>query len=114
MFERNASSTGIVPGGGPVFDRLAAVYRMNLYVLLAIALGAITGVTDSRVTRPSLAGVVDECGIRADVQVADVSRGHVPHRHSESLVRAFAPMSMRRVDVPMAGATTPRAPSDNC
>lgn len=86
---------------------------MNLYVLLAIALGALTGVTDSQVTRPSLARVVDECGIRADVQVASVVRDHVPHRHSESLVRAFAPMSLRRVDVPMAGATTPRAPAAN-
>ena len=87
---------------------------MNLYVLLAIALGAITGVTDTRVTRPSLARVVDECGVRADVQVVSVPRNPVPHRHTESVVRAFAPMSLRRVDVPMAGATTPRAPSANC
>jgi hypothetical protein len=87
---------------------------MNLYVLLAIALGAMTGVTDVRVARPSLARVVDECGIRADVQVTSVARDHVPHRHTESLVRAFAPLSLRRVVVPMAGASSPRAPSVNC
>ena len=83
---------------------------MNLYLLLAIALGAISGTTEAPVARPAFA-VVAQSGVRAEVQA----------RHSESRIanrdsRFGAPILHRasisiRLEAPLTGAASPRAPS---
>lgn len=83
---------------------------MNLYLLFAIALGAIGGTTEAPVARPALA-VVARSGVRAEVE----------DRHSESRFanrdsRFGAPILHRapvpaRLTPPLTGAASPRAPS---
>jgi hypothetical protein len=81
---------------------------MNLYLLFAIALGAITGATEAPVPRPAFAVVAKS--VRAERAVI---------RASSTLPRStFAPraafagsQSVARVDAPLTGAGTPRAPS---
>jgi len=41
---------------------------MNLYLLFAIALGAITGTTEAPAARPRLANVTAECGVITNEQ----------------------------------------------
>lgn len=82
---------------------------MNLYLLLAIALGAITGTTEAPVARPAFA-VVAKSGMRAERQVARAV-ATLP-RSTSSPRPAFAPWrTVARVDAPLTGAGTPRAPS---
>jgi hypothetical protein len=84
---------------------------MNLYLLLAIALGAIAGTTEAPVVRPALSAVVAKSGVRAERQMRSVEGRHsclplvagqarVPVLHHEI-----------RVEAPLTGATTPRAPT---
>ena len=87
---------------------------MSLYLLIAIALGALTGVTEVPAARPALAGVVAvtseararQQAIRARVPLAGNVRPSGPAR------RLFA-FCIRRVDAPLSGAGSPRAPSHN-
>jgi hypothetical protein len=87
---------------------------MSLYLLLAIALGALTGVAEVPAARPAFAGVVAlpseararRQAIRARVPLAGKVRTPRPAR------RLFA-FRIRRVDAPLSGAGSPRAPSHN-
>jgi hypothetical protein len=84
---------------------------MNLYLLLAIAFGAITGTTDVPVVRAARAGVAAECGVRAGEQsVASPQRAHHAQR-AATAARADRHNDFARVDAPLAGAATPRAPA---
>lgn len=83
---------------------------MSLYLLLAIALGALTGVADVPAARPAFA-------------VAHASERRVKRQVVIGRVRASRPARrlvtfLNRVDalltVPLAGAASPRAPSRNC
>jgi len=83
---------------------------MNLYLLLAIALGAISGTTEAPLARPAFA-VVAKSGVRMEVE----------DRHSESRFanrdsRFGAPILRRasvpaRLAPPLTGAASPRAPA---
>jgi hypothetical protein len=82
---------------------------MNLYLLFAIALGAITGTTEAPVARPAFA-VVAKSGVRAERQAERVVATML--RCTASPRAAFAPWrTVARVDAPLTGAGTPRAPS---
>jgi len=82
---------------------------MNLYLLFAIALGAIA--PQAPAPRPAFAAVVAKSCVRAEVEI----------RHSESRFairdsRFGVPILHRasvsaRIDAPLTGAGTPRAPS---
>ncbi|HEY6140438.1 MAG TPA: hypothetical protein VI670_22000 [Thermoanaerobaculia bacterium] len=81
---------------------------MNLYLLFAIALGAITGTTEAPVPRPAFAVVAKS--VRAEVEdrhsCLSPAQGQasVPVLHGASWRPA-------RIDAPLTGAGTPRAPS---
>jgi hypothetical protein len=87
---------------------------MSLYLLIAIALGALTGVADVPASRPAFAGVVARSSearsrrqaIRARVPLAD--RVRVPRA-----ARRLVSLLVRRSDAPLTGAASPRAPSHN-
>ena len=82
---------------------------MNIYLLFAIALGAITGTTEAPVARPAFA-VVAKSGVRAERQAARVSATIL--RYTASPRAASTPWrAVARVDAPLTGAGTPRAPS---
>ena len=93
--------------------RYANDLRMNLYLLLAIALGAITGTSEAPVARPAFAAVVATSGVRAERQVVraamSLSGGQalLPVRGQATGKSACPPRS----EAPLTGAGTPRAPS---
>ena len=83
--------------------------QMNLYLVLAIALGAVSGTTVAPVARPLAASVVHlECGGRA----AALERRERQHgsRTPESIRPPARRLSLavRRI---LTGAATPRAPA---
>ena len=90
---------------------------MNLYILFAIALGAITGATDTSVVRPAFvlargegSGVrqrrtADRRLVRRVVSVITRPAARVRFVAADVLFRACAPLS---------GAASPRAPARNC
>jgi hypothetical protein len=87
---------------------------MNLYLLFAIALGAITGTTEAPVARPRLASVAAECGVMSSEQVVTSPRSALHHARSESTAPRVIDDAPARIEAPLAGAATPRAPATNC
>ena len=82
---------------------------MNLYLLFALALGAISGTADAPAARVPFAAVVAKSGVRAEARervVAVAIPATSTPRASFASARVFA-----RVDAPLTGAGTPRAPS---
>jgi len=87
---------------------------MNLYLLLAIALGAISGTTDMPSTRTSLASVAAECGVVTSEQAIASPRSSQHHARSESTAPRVIDEAPARIEAPLAGAATPRAPATSC
>jgi hypothetical protein len=87
---------------------------MNLYLLLAIALGAITGTTEAPVARPRLANVAAECGVITSEQSTSSPRSSQHHARSESTAPRVIDEAPARIEAPLAGAATPRAPATSC
>ena len=83
---------------------------MNLYVVLAIALGAITGVSRPPVAQPRLAAVSATSESRGEQRAAEVV---VSPNQSARQPRAHQPAGRRRALAlaPLTGAATPRAPA---
>jgi hypothetical protein len=87
---------------------------MNLYLLLAIALGAISGTTEAPVARTSFASVAAECGVVTSEQAITSPRSSQHHARSESTAPRVIDEAPARIEAPLAGAATPRAPATNC
>jgi hypothetical protein len=87
---------------------------MNLYLLLAIALGAISGTTDMPSARTSFAAVAAECGAVSSEQAITSPRSTQHHARSESTTPRVIDEAPARIEAPLAGAATPRAPATNC
>ncbi|HEV7427384.1 MAG TPA: hypothetical protein VGQ46_13550 [Thermoanaerobaculia bacterium] len=87
---------------------------MNLYLLLAIALGAISGTTEVPVARTSFAAVAAECGAVSNEQSIASPRSNEHHARSESTAPRVIDEAPARIEAPLAGAATPRAPATNC
>jgi hypothetical protein len=85
---------------------------MSLYLLLAIAFGALTGAAEVPAARPAFAGVVARAG-----ETRAKRRQILSDRVSLTPVRALRPARrlaaflIRSVDAPLTGAASPRAPS---
>ena len=84
---------------------------MNLYLLFAFALGAITGTTEAPVARPAFAAVVAKSGVRAERQIVRAVTASLLRSAAAPRVRFAAWQSPARVEAPLTGAGTPRAPS---
>ena len=95
------------------FDTLALA-RMNLYLLLAIALGAISGTTEAPVARTRFANVAAESGVVSSEQSIASPRSSQHHARSESTTPRVIDEAPARIEAPLAGAATPRAPATNC
>jgi hypothetical protein len=87
---------------------------MNLYLLLAIALGAISGTTDMPSARTSFAAVAAECGAVSGEQAITSPRSTQHHARSESTTPRVIDEAPARIEAPLAGAATPRAPATSC
>ena len=87
---------------------------MNIYLLLAIALGAISGTTEAPVVRTSFASVAAECGVVISEQAVTSPRSARHHARSESTVPRIVDDAPARIEAPLAGSATPRAPATNC
>jgi hypothetical protein len=85
--------------------------QMNLYLVLAIALGAVSGTTTAPIARPLAANVVHlECGGRA--AVLECRERQHGSRTPESIRRAARCLPrVARLEVPLTGAASPRAPA---
>jgi hypothetical protein len=87
---------------------------MNLYLLFAIALGAISGTAEVTVVRSGLASVVNECrGMRSEQSVVS-PRSALHHARSESSAARGVDQASVRIQAPLTGAGTSRAPATNC
>lgn len=86
---------------------------MTFYILFALALGAISAVTEAPVARPAVANVERACGIRQERRGAGGSSRTVRRQGARRAI-AFSPSSRHRADAPLAGAATPRAPGRLC
>lgn len=83
---------------------------MNLYLVFALALGAISGTATTTVVAP-VASVVAARAERAIVRGPALAVRVEPNRLKPVLHRiAFALFG----EVPLTGAATPRAPAHNC
>jgi hypothetical protein len=87
---------------------------MNLYLLLAITFGAISGTTEAPVARPGYANIAAECGVMTSEQSIASPRSALHHARSESTAPRVVDGAPARIEAPMAGASTPRAPAINC
>jgi hypothetical protein len=87
---------------------------MNLYLLLAIALGAISGTTDVPSARMSFAAVAAECGAITTQQAITSPRSALHHARSESTASRVIDEAPARIEAPLTGAATPRAPATDC
>ncbi len=83
---------------------------MNLYLLFALALGAITGAADAPAARPAFAAVVAKSGVRAERQIVRVEDRHFCLSPARGQARVPL-LHESRVEAPLTGAGTPRAPS---
>jgi hypothetical protein len=87
---------------------------MNLYLLLAIALGAINGSSEAPVARTRFANVAAECGAITSEQAVTSPRSTLHHARSETTTPRVIDEAPARIEAPLAGAGTPRAPATNC
>jgi hypothetical protein len=81
---------------------------VNLYLLFALALGAV--IPQAPAARPAFAAVVAKSGVRAERQVVRVAARHARLAPAQGQARVPV-LHELRVDAPLAGAGTPRAPS---
>jgi len=84
---------------------------MNLYLLFAIALGAITGTTEVPVARPAFAAVVAKSGVRAERQIVRAATASMLRSASAPRAAFGSWRAPARVEAPLTGASTPRAPT---
>ena len=84
---------------------------MNLYLLFAIALGAITGTADAPAARAPFAAVVAKSGVRAERQVVRAATASMLHKASAPRAAFASRRAPARVEAPLTGAGTPRAPA---
>ena len=87
---------------------------MNFYFLLAIALGAISGFTEPPASPRALAGVVNEYGSRSTRRAVRARGPVLPHARARAAAASVAFRLSPRVDAPLTGAATPRAPASRC
>ena len=87
---------------------------MNLYLLFAIALGAISGTAEPTVARPRFADVAAECRAMSCEQSIASPRSTLHHARSESTAPRVVESAPSRIEAPLSGAATPRAPATNC
>jgi hypothetical protein len=95
------------------FDTLTLA-GMNLYLLFAIALGAISGTAEPTVARPRFADVAAECRSMHGEQSIASPRSTLHHARSESTAPRVVESAPARIDAPLSGAATPRAPATSC
>jgi hypothetical protein len=86
---------------------------MNVYLLIAIALSAMSAVTEAPAARTSFAQVASECGIRADERAIRRATSTLRGTSNARVTKRFAIAAILRVVAPLAGAITPRAPAFN-
>ena len=82
---------------------------MSIYFLIAIALSAMSAVTEVRVARPSLAMVANEA-VRSERRAVRVVR----RRYAKRVGQAFLPDRPDKNVWPTLFNVSPRAPSRNC
>jgi hypothetical protein len=84
---------------------------MNFYFLVAIALGAFSGLTEPAAAPRTLAGIVHEHGIRSARRAVRIAGPVLPHARVRAASSPVALRATPRVEAPLTGAATPRAPS---
>src|SRR6185369_15635294 len=94
-------------------DNLGRAFLMNLYVLFAIGLGAISGRWEPSVSPRALARVVDVRGARAGGQQIAAVRAAFSRENATRSVQRPRILAFARLEAPHTGAATPRAPATN-
>lgn len=82
---------------------------MNVYLLFALAFGALTGVADVRMPRSAVVSI----RVRSECRAAIASRrSQVARSEKRSDLRPATRNAL--VSLPLTGATSPRAPAVTC
>jgi hypothetical protein len=84
---------------------------MNLYLLFAIALGAISGISEPSVAPRAFASVMDVRRARAGRRAIAAARVAFTRGASQRGPIQSRPLSFLRIDAPLSGAASPRAPA---
>ena len=87
---------------------------MSFYIFFALALGAISAVTDAPMVRPAVENVVRAYGERSETRAARgvvFAARRIRDRRATAL---FASALPRRCSWALSGASTPRAPGRTC
>lgn len=87
---------------------------MSFYILFALALGAISAVTDAPMARPAVENVVRAYGERAESRAVRGVASAVRRARDRRANALFASALPRRGGSPLSGASTPRAPGPTC
>ncbi len=87
---------------------------MTVWILLTLALGAITGTAETPLLRSHCASSVARSGMAAEQRASRtvVLKGHRPRSAREATKSAAR--SGIRTEIPLTGAAAPRAPAPNC
>jgi len=84
---------------------------MNLYVLFALAFGAISGFSEPCAAPRAFASVVDVRRSRGVRRAIAASRIVFARGGSAQSVRAPRPFFLARIEAPLTGSASPRAPA---
>jgi hypothetical protein len=85
---------------------------MSIYLLVAIALGALSGVAEAPASRPVLASVALRSDARRREQRVVRAVAAVFAQRRAATAPGIASLLFARVDAPLSGAATPRAPAE--
>ena len=87
---------------------------MTIWILLTLALGAITGTAESPLLRAHCANSVARSSAVAERRVVRTAAGNARRGRSDRVATLPASRDGIRIEIPLTGAAAPRAPAQNC
>ncbi len=87
---------------------------MTVWILLTLALGAITGTAESPLLRPHCASSVAQSSIVAERRASRTVALKARRFRSDRVATQSAARGGIRIEIPLTGAAAPRAPAPSC
>jgi hypothetical protein len=87
---------------------------MTVWILLTLALGAITGTAEAPLLRAHCANSVARSSTVAEQRVVRTAAGNARRVRSDRVAAQSAARDGIRIEIPLTGAAAPRAPAQNC
>jgi hypothetical protein len=87
---------------------------MTVWILLTLALGAITGTAEAPLLRAHCANSVAQSGAVAEQRVVRTAAGKARRVRSDRAGTQSAARDSIRIEIPLTGAAAARAPAPSC